>query len=693
MNFSKFKIRPGKPPIPRELARLRRDNLERKRGDSPTRRELEIAMWALQKHNGIKQPTSSFLQLSGTTMYRWVELARLGKCKEVREEKMYNKEELMNELKALTEKVGEDITHPYWMVHSEGKAAYYRFWTSWNSFRNQSLGMNLRKGEGDRKAESEVDSMTKEKAIQLLKVYESQGCIIRKTAAILKMSDSRLSPLIYRAVALTGWKKPEKQLPKEDAGINRELTDKLYDKIKLAIRKGVARLVITSAQNATPINKEFYRTLQSYCEHNNAILVIIPYRYKNPTSHWSAQAKSHDWWDKNLEPHLLDRRFNLNENLVLLGDIKTQPTAVTPLAGFETISHASSAIIGHPKIELTTIATPQNKLPKILTTTGAVTVKNYITARAGKKGEHHHTFGAALVEIKGKSFHLRQLNALDDGSFMDLDKEYKGDKVTTVGRAAALVMGDTHVEFIDPGVERATFGKNGIIDQLKPEALVWHDVHDFYSGNHHHRGKVFINYVKHHSGRNNVKKWLLDTFDFIKRNSRDDTLNIFVNSNHPNDHFSRWVQETDPRTDPENCIFWAETFKAVCETARWTRSGARFIDPFTYWGRELLPEENNLFLDSQQSYLVKNIEVGYHGDNGPNGQRGSRIQFGKIGTKVIIGHAHSPGIRDGAYQVGTSSLLDLEYVKGPSSWLHTHCIIYQNGKRSLINIIDGEWRA
>ena len=48
---------------------------------------------------------------------------------------------------------------------------------------------------------------------------------------------------------------------------------------------------------------------------------------------------------------------------------------------------------------------------------------------------------------------------------------------------------------------------------------------------------------------------------------------------------------------------------------------------------------------------------------------------------------------DGVYQVGTSSRLKLEYNSGPSSWLHTHCCIYPNGKRTLITIIDGQWRA
>ena len=42
---------------------------------------------------------------------------------------------------------------------------------------------------------------------------------------------------------------------------------------------------------------------------------------------------------------------------------------------------------------------------------------------------------------------------------------------------------------------------------------------------------------------------------------------------------------------------------------------------------------------------------------------------------------------------GTNSLLRLDYNSGPSSWLHTDCIVYANGKRSLINFIEGKWHA
>lgn len=478
---------------------------------------------------------------------------------------------------------------------------------------------------------------------------------------------------------------------KIDDGIDRTSADAFHARLKGAT--GVQRYVITAAQNATPIDKRFWASLQSYAHFRGAQIIVIPYRYRNPTSQWSQAAETDDWWASELAPYIMDRRIDLNPNLVLLADIKTQPTASRPLMGFESITGAKSAILGHPKLELATIPTPQSKMPKILTTTGSVTARNYLPGKAGKRAEHHHTFGACVVEVSGKAFHLRQINATSDGSFCDLDQEFDGRHVRKA-KIKALVMGDSHVEFIDPAVVKATFtGPDSIVGTLRPEKIVWHDLHDFYSRNHHHRGEVFTNFVKHHTGRDNVERALDQTFAFVDKHAPLDAVNVFVASNHP-DALARWVKESDPKADPENCMFWAETFHAMCAGASWSKTGARTIDPFVYWAkRKLKSVERCLFLGRDDGHQIAGIEISYHGDKGPNGSRGSRNAFGRIGTKTIIAHSHSPGITDGVYQVGTSSFLHLEYTSGPSSWLNTHAVIYSNGKRSLIHIINGEWRA
>jgi hypothetical protein len=472
--------------------------------------------------------------------------------------------------------------------------------------------------------------------------------------------------------------------------------DKKRVRAKVKAVKANKRYIITAAQNATPVHKGFWKALEQYAEFNGAEIVVIPYRYKNPTSIWSEKAKEDDWWAPEVVPHLVNTRLDLNKHLRLLADIKTQPTATSPLSGFESISGARSAIIGHPKLELKTVPTPQSALPKIITTTGACTVPNYLNTKAGKKGEFHHTFGAAVVELVGQHFHLRQINALADGSFIDLDLEYSADGPAEAAPALALVMGDSHIEFIDPKVVKATFeGPDSMVAVLKPAALVWHDTLDAYARNHHHRDNPFIAYVKHHSGHcDNVEAEIDAAFAFVDRVTPAGVCNVFVASNH-DQAIARWIRETDPRNDPENAAFWCRTYLAMLEGSRWTDTGAATIDPFAYWAENKLKcYGRSTFLARGESHTVGGIEVGYHGDLGANGARGSLATFASIGVKTITGHSHSPGIKEGAYRVGLNARYGLEYaVGGPSSWLQTDCVIYANGKRSLLTIVGDQWRA
>jgi hypothetical protein len=487
--------------------------------------------------------------------------------------------------------------------------------------------------------------------------------------------------------------------PNASAGIDKAISRAIARDIK-ARSNTVKRYVITAAQNATPVHRPFLEALHSYCEFAGAELIVVPIRYANPTSVWSQAAQSHDWWAEEVIPFLTQERAPLGDHMVLLGDIKTQPTASRPLDGFETISGPRSAIIAHPKLELMAIPTPSQRLPKLLTTTGAVTVRNYIDSKAGKKGEFHHTFGAAVVEVTPTGgFHLRQINAVKDGSFHEFgpDGVYQFSSLEKPRRmnAEALVMGDTHARHVCPQVDKATFGKGGMIDWLGVSQVVWHDLHDGETHNHHNEHNLLHNYVMHHSGNADVLKELRGTFAFLADRTRAGVRNIVVDSNHPR-WLGRWVNRIDPRKDLQNVVTWAETLQMMAAASRYGAVGPSTPDPFVLWAKRLLPKsvlEQTKFLNADESYVIKGIEVGLHGDKGANGAKGSLSTFAKIGVKSITGDAHSPGIQDGAYRVGTSTPLVLSYTGGPSSWLNTHCVIYSNGKRSLINVIDGNWKG
>lgn len=462
---------------------------------------------------------------------------------------------------------------------------------------------------------------------------------------------------------------------------------------KDTLPEGYSRYVITSAQNATGLFRPFYRALKKYCAHNNALLIVIPFRYRNPTSIWTQEQDNDDWWIEEIKDDLYQGQFWLAEKLAVMADIPITPTKVSPLAGFDTITGGASGIFGHPKLELKCIATPQNKLPKIIQTTGAVTKRNYIPSVAGKKGEFHHTYGATVVEVFGDEFHTRQINAVGDGSFYDIAGgkvlRYTGNRITDGKRVEALVMGDTHVDYIDPDVYTATFEKRGIIDVLKPKQLLWHDVLDFYSRSHHHGCMESI--AKNKDGDDNVLAELRRAVNFIMENTPKGVKSVIVPSNHP-EALEKWIKKADWKADPVNAETYLETALYMVRTSKVGESGATWGDPFHYWIDKLAPKHKLVLLKRDDAHTVKGIELSMHGDMGSNGARGSLLNISKIGVKSIIGHSHTPGIREGAYQTGTSSKLRLDYNTGPSSWMHSHVIIYPNGKRTLINIVNGSWR-
>lgn len=452
---------------------------------------------------------------------------------------------------------------------------------------------------------------------------------------------------------------------------------------------GIKRFVITAAQNATPVHTRFFDSLKQYCAFNDAELVVIPIRYKNPTSSWSESQANAQVWEPELQPYLYNQRKKLNSNLVLLGDIKTRPTATKPLSAFEAMSGGESAILGHTKLQLLTVPTPQGKLPKILTTTGAVTVKNYTDSKAGKLGEFHHCLGACAVDIVGGKFFMRQINATNDGAFIDLQYEYTPDAVYEAPPALALVFGDTHRKFIDPAVEACTFEKGGMVDVLDPEYLVFHDLHDGYARNPHHRGNPFNEIAKRSKNMHLVEKEVIEDIEWLRKRIGS-RKGIVVSSNH-DDFFARWILDTDWRRDPDNAAFYLETAKVMVESTRMTLSGTAYVDPFVYWVEKLKGSAPIRCLRRDESFNLAGIELSMHGDQGPNGVRGTRNNLRRIGVKSIVGHSHSPGIEEGCTQTGTSTPLTLEYNSGPSSWLQCHAVLYANGKRSLLPIIDGEW--
>lgn len=455
---------------------------------------------------------------------------------------------------------------------------------------------------------------------------------------------------------------------------------------------GANRFIITSAQNATPVNVEFWAVLCGLAERINAQILVIPLRYKNPTSSWSGSQANAEFWAAEVRPYLWNVRKALNANLTLMADIKIQPTASSPLSGAEGISHASSGIIGHPKVHTRTIATPQNRMAKVLMTSGSVTAANYSDSRAGRLGDFHHSISAVLVELSGSRFHARRLH-FDEAtkSVTDIGTRHFAGRQETAPAALALVMGDTHVKFIDPAVERATFGPDGMVEVCRPQHLIFHDLLDSYGVNPHHRGNPLIAVAKRGSGADDIRVEVDQAIDFVRSRVSKAHRGVIIGSNH-DDMLTRWILANDWRTDPVNASFYLETAAAMASGVRLGPTGTEYPAAFPYWF-ERAKVTHARCLKADESFALAGVELGFHFDKGPSGSRGSIRNMRRIGTKTIGGHSHSPGEDEGAVQVGTSTRLTAEYVRGPSAWLQAHCSLNADGKRQLMVIVDGHYRA
>lgn len=454
---------------------------------------------------------------------------------------------------------------------------------------------------------------------------------------------------------------------------------------------GKKGFVVTSALNDTQINLTFFNTLKAYCEARNFQLMIIKNRYINPTMYASGECKS-PTWNEELRPHFIDSTIQYKNVLKVIGDCNIQATATHPLTGIDGLSEGMTTIVGHPILQFKSVPVNKWRNPLILTSTGSISDKsNYSATKAGYRASFHHTYGATVVEFgEDEEFFIRQLLADKKGGFYDLDNYYLNSTVKKNQTVDAVVLGDEHVLFQDPSVKFATFSsEESIINVLKPKYIVRHDVVDSYSISHHHEHSFLTKYKKNlFPDRRSIETELNQVFEHIIETTPKFSKTIIVESNH-HDHVQKWLNSADPKLDLVNAKFYHKLMYLVLECIE--KGDNR--SAFQIAAEEIFKLPKSVAEFPVDCFSLHDIELSMHGDRGPNGARGSLNNLSKIGERAVIGHSHTPGIQSGCWQVGTSSIMDLEYAKGPSSWLHTHCVVHKNGKRQLITIINGKWKS
>jgi len=443
-------------------------------------------------------------------------------------------------------------------------------------------------------------------------------------------------------------------------------------KTKTTIKK---RYVVTSAIAGAIVDKDFLTCIKTFCDYNNAELIILPMRgvYKN---------------DEGFDELLLDYANSICSEMIFNSNLKAQdfklnPQQILPLTGLARLGNkTTSMIIASPKQELISIPTNSDAGPHIIHTTGAITLPNYANNRIGSLAHQDHKMGFLVVEIESKDiFHIRQIQCFNnDGSFYDLDKLYTQTSVNTA-KADTIVLGDIHCGSEDITAINAW---KEIINYTNPEYIILHDTFDARSISHH-----AINDIKEQVQRpeniNTLEKELNNYGETLSKWEREfpDKKFYIVYSNH-DDALIRYLREG-------RYIFDRFNHRLSLDLAIYMLENKNPIEE--YVKKNFNINTNNFkWLKLDDDFKRFSIQLSSHGHAGKNGSRGSLKNLETSLGPCIIGHSHTPTILRDAWSVGTSTKLRVHYNSGPSSWLHASCTLYNNKQRQLIIAIDGKWK-
>ncbi len=484
-------------------------------------------------------------------------------------------------------------------------------------------------------------------------------------------------------------------------------------KAKLPKKGHVARYILTSIQNNTHLHPGFnnilaYRDWLESLEDGTCQLMVGTFSYQKASYGVKAVKRGkHDradseplWYAPEAEPFIVDHSVELAPGLVWCGEQNILPTNKLPLRGMEDYNGRSSNIIPHAKIAMDSVASMADEAVKFNYTTGTVTQQNYIQKRVGIMAEQHHNYGAVLVEVDdGGNWWVRQLHIGSDDEVMDVGpRGYSGVHVQTGEVHAELVTeainwADSHAAEMELWVRELVWGDGGMLDTLHPRKQFMNDVFSMRSRGHHDMKDFHRTYEKHTEEEESVEDEIGLTAVFLSDSVRPWCETVVVHSNHDR-HLDRWLNEADFRRDPINArYFCLLQYTLLSRKDR----GDKDFSVLEWALKQKACPKGVRFLAPDESFVILKdklggIECALHGDQGPNGSRGTTSSLTKLGRAVTKGHDHKATIQGQVYSAGACSL-DFPYMSGPHSHSVSHVVAYKNSTRSILTMWDRRWRA
>jgi len=444
------------------------------------------------------------------------------------------------------------------------------------------------------------------------------------------------------------------------------------------------RYIVTTAVADSPAHEGFLKSLKNYSKHMNAQIVIMPCESSNS---FELGLSSFDPLFNDPDFVFVREDVQLNDNISLCS-IQVSAKQLRPITGLSRLGNREgSYVFASPKQFLEYVPAGHKRGHNYsIMTTGACTLPNYKSERFASKrvsyiADQDHKIGAVIIEIVNERiFHFRQIQADDYGSFIDLGIGYHSDGEVT-REQTNVIFGDLHGVKYDVSVV-TNFVHFLQDEQMEVAQVFLHDVFDGYSISHHVKD-IGAKWKRVKSRDSSLSYELRDTFliiNYIERKLNPTKLNI-VKSNH-DEFLSRYLMAGNYVNDPENHYVALKIAVGMFEGEDTLKKGLEYCSGYT------IPS-NWHFLTREDSVKIGGVECAAHGDLGLNGARPSLTSLEKSYGDCVVGHSHSAAIHRGVFRVGTMSELNMGYNKGPSSWTHTCCLLYENGQRQLINYVDG----
>lgn len=486
--------------------------------------------------------------------------------------------------------------------------------------------------------------------------------------------------------------------------------------------KGVARYLLTSAQNNTYPHKAGLANLLAYRDFlakrpgDSCELIVGTFTYAidaygaKATKRGAYRPQGDLWYAPELVPYIVDESIQLAPALVWCGEQNILPTATDPLSKLDDYNGRASNIVPHVKHAMASVGSLADEATKFNYSTGAITLRNYIQKRAGIVAERKHSYGAVIVEVDSAgNWYVRQLQIGEQGEIYDIGPRGTGGVRIADGNVSvraincppedsfveAITWGDIHAAEMDVSVRELGWSKGGMLDTLAPRRQFMHDVFSMRSRGHHEIKNFHRTYQKMVDGEGSVEGEMRVTAEFLTEADRPWCESIVVRSNHDR-HLDRWLNEANPARDPENARYF---FRLQAEVLRGFDEGNRDFNVLEWALRNVdggLPERVRFLAEDESFVICKEhdggIECGLHGDLGINGSRGSTRGLRKLGRRVNKNHDHTAAWQDGVVSGGACSL-NFPYMKGPNAHSVSHTVTFENSARQIITFWGDKFRA